>query len=251
MYLTYVDESGDTGLTGSPTRYFALSALTVHESRWRDLASCLVAFRRTMRSAYGLPIRVEIHASEYLRRPPVPGIQKHVRLAILRNLLDEIGKLNYVSVTNVVVKKAGKPAGYDVFELAWQTLFQRIENTIRYGNFPGGYASDKGMMFVDNTDGKKLLQLTRRMSVHNPIPNLGGGGYRNLPLLNIIEDPHHKDSQHSYLIQVADVNAYFLHQKYAPSKYILRQGARHYLNRLGSALNSRASRTNGFGIVEL
>ncbi|MGH2600854.1 MAG: DUF3800 domain-containing protein, partial [Dehalococcoidia bacterium] len=31
----YVDESGDSGLTNSPTRYFVLTGLVVHELRWQ------------------------------------------------------------------------------------------------------------------------------------------------------------------------------------------------------------------------
>lgn len=38
MYLMYVDESGDPGLTSSPTRYFVLSGIVIHELRW---AICL------------------------------------------------------------------------------------------------------------------------------------------------------------------------------------------------------------------
>lgn len=32
MYFMYVDESGDPGMLVSPTRYFVLSGLVVHES---------------------------------------------------------------------------------------------------------------------------------------------------------------------------------------------------------------------------
>ena len=49
MYLMYVDESGDTGLANSPTRYFVLSGIVVDESRWREFINALVAFRRTLR----------------------------------------------------------------------------------------------------------------------------------------------------------------------------------------------------------
>src|SRR5437867_598951 len=118
MYLMYVDESGDIGLTNSPTRFFALSGLVVHESRWRDLINGLLAFRRTVKAAYGLPLRTEIHASDYLRRPPVPLMARHVRLAILRNLTDELAKLSFISFTNVIVDKSNKPINYDVFENA-------------------------------------------------------------------------------------------------------------------------------------
>jgi hypothetical protein len=141
MYLMYVDESEDSGLTGSPTTHFALSGLVVHENQWRSLTDKLAAFRKAMRSAHGLPLREEIHASQMIRRSPVPEMKRHVRLAILRNFLDELAKQNCVSITNVIVAKANKPAGYDVFGNAWQALFQRFENTIKYGNFPGGLGS--------------------------------------------------------------------------------------------------------------
>jgi hypothetical protein len=253
MYLMYVDESGDSGLVNSPTRYFALSGLVVHESRWRDLVTAMVTFRQTIRTAHGLPIRTEIHASHYIRRPPIPGMQRHVRLAILRNLLDEIALQPYVSITNVIVDKVGKPAGYDVFEMAWKVLFQRFHNTMHYGNFPGGHRADLGLIFTDDTNGGKLTRLLRKMAVYNPIPNQRqyGPGYRQLPALKIIEDPHGKKSHDSHFIQAADVCAYFLAQRYAPNAYIRRQGARHYFNRLRAVLNLRAAAGHALGIVEL
>lgn len=165
----YVDESGDTGLGNSPTRYFALSGLVVHESRWRDFVNVLIQFKRTMKEVYGLPVRAEIHASEYINSR-VYGLERHLRLAILRNLLDELAKLDYISITNVVVDKNQKPADYDVFERAWQALFQRFENTLVYGNFPGGHRNDFGMVITDATNGTKLTRLVRRMSVYNPVP---------------------------------------------------------------------------------
>ena len=42
MYLMYVDESGDTGLVNSPTAYFVLSGIIVHESNWRQFLNHLV-----------------------------------------------------------------------------------------------------------------------------------------------------------------------------------------------------------------
>lgn len=90
MYLMYVDESGDTGLTPqSPTNHFVLSGIIVHESRWRDFINALIAFRKTLRSVYGLPVRAEIHASEYINTR-AHNLDKHVRLAILRYLREEI-----------------------------------------------------------------------------------------------------------------------------------------------------------------
>jgi hypothetical protein len=251
LYIMYVDESGDTGTENSPTRYFTLSGLTVHESRWRDLLNQLVAFRRTMKAVHGLPLRTEIHASHYIRSPPVEGMAKHVRLAIMRQLLDELAKIPYISMTHVVVDKVGKPAGYNAFDAGWQALLQRFDNTIGYGNFPGGHRNDKGMVISDNTDGLRLMRLVRRMGVHNPIPGMQGMAARNIPMMRVIEDPHSKNSADSYFIQACDVAAYFLHQKYDPCSYVRKKSAQHYFNRLGPALNRRASLNNGFGIVVL
>jgi hypothetical protein len=126
LYLMYVDESGDTGLTNSPTRYFVLSGLIVHESYWRELINTLVAFKRKMRTLHGLPVRAEIHASEFVNTRAY-DLERHVRLAILRNTLDELAKLDFISLTNVVVDKENKPDNYDVFHSAWGTLFNDLK----------------------------------------------------------------------------------------------------------------------------
>ncbi len=54
MYLMYVDESGDPGTVNSPTRYFVLSGLVVHELSWLATLDSLIDFRRRMRDTFGL-----------------------------------------------------------------------------------------------------------------------------------------------------------------------------------------------------
>lgn len=249
----YVDESGDNGLTGSPTTHFAISGLVIHESRWRDFVNQIVAFKKTMRTVHGLPVRTEIHAAHFIKGPPIANMKRHVRLAILRNFLDEIAKLDYISITNVIVDKSNKSPNYDVFTSAWQALFQRFENTLSYGNFPGAHRNDRGLVLTDATDGGKLQRMTRMMAVHNPVPHMAwaGPGYRNMPLLRIVEDPHPKDSKDSYFIQACDTTAYFLLQKFKPNSFIRRAGAQHYFHRLTPVLNTRTSQANEFGIVML
>lgn len=246
----YVDESGDTGLARSPTTHFALSGLAIHESQWRSFVTQIAAFRRTMKAAYGLPVRTEIHASEYLRRPPFPGMARFSRLAVLRNFIDELAKMNFISITNIVVDKTTKPAGYDVFTNAWQALFQRFENTLSYGNFPGAHNKDFGIILTDATDGRKLQKLVRKMSVYNPVPSLFGPA-RNMPILRVIEDPHPKDSRDSYFIQACDVVAYFLFQRFSANSFVRKAGAQNYFNRLTPVLNTKASLRNAQGIVIL
>ena len=252
MYIMYVDESGDTGLRNSPSTHFALSGIVVHESRWRDFLNILIAFRKTLRTVYGLPVRTEIHASEYINQRPI-NLDKHLRMAILRNCLTELAKIDFISITNVVINKQGKPAGYDVFSSGWGTLFQRFENTMLHGNLPGGHRNDYGIVITDATAGRNLLRQVRKMAVFNPIPNdpRYGIGYRNIPIQRIIEDPHGKDSRETYPIQMADVVAYFLYQRYAPNSYIRRKRVQRTFDRLLPVLNLHASRRNRLGIVEL
>jgi hypothetical protein len=253
MYLMYVDESGDTGLVRSPTSYFALSGLVIHESKWRDFVMQITLMRRTFRTVYSLPIRTEIHAAEYIRKAPISGMAPHIRLAILRNFIDELAQMNYISITNVIVDKNSKIPPYDVFTNAWQALFQRFENTLKNGNFPGAFRNDSGIIFTDNTDGKKLTNLVRRMSAFNYIPNMAwvGHGSRNIPILRVIEDPHPKDSRSSYFIQAADTCAYFLLQRFKPNTFVRQSGARNYVDRLIPVLNRRASYNHPLGIVVL
>jgi hypothetical protein len=250
MYLMYVDESGDTGLTNSPSPIFCLSGIVVHEKRWRDFVNRLIAFRRTLNSVYGLPIRTELHASEYIRYP-IHGLAKYERLSILRNTIDELAKTPDILITNIVVDKSTKGEGYDVFQNAWGTLFQRFENTLLHGNFPGGFKDDYGLVLTDATAGEKLSRMVRRMAVYNPIPSSFGAPARNIPIVRVIEDPYGKNSKSSLPIQMADVCAYFLHQRFKPNAYINRKNADRYFDRLQPVLNVSASRFDPLGIVKL
>ena len=253
MYLLYVDESGDVGLSGSPSRYFALSGLVVHELRWHETLDAIIDFRRLLRAKYGLKLREEIHAGHMIRKPgELARIPKSMRLRILRDVLDFEAALPDVSVICVVVDKQGKPADYDVFEQGWKVMIQRFENTLSRRNFPGPQnPQDLGLLIVDQTEEPKLRNLTRRMRVYNPIPNMDGIGYRQLPIRTLVEDAVHRNSLHSYFIQLADVNAYFLYQKLQPAGYIRKKGARNYLDRLNPVLCTVASAADPQGIVRL
>lgn len=204
-----------------------------------------------MRSVHGLPVRTEIHAAHFIKSPPIQGMPRHTRLAILRNTLDELAKMDFISITNIVVKKDGKPPDYDVFHHAWQALFQRFENTLKFGNYPGGHKNDFGIVLTDATDGRRLTRLMRRMSVINYIPSQFGLASRNLPILRIIEDPHPKDSRSSYFIQAADVCAYFAMQRVRPNAFVKRSNAERYFERLLPVLNKKAAPAHPFGVVVL
>lgn len=253
MYFLYVDESGDIGLTDSPTRHFVLSGLVIHELRWHDTLEEIITFRRSLRLRYDLRLREEIHAAHFIHRPgPLARIRKDLRLRLMRDVIDFLAGIPDISIINIVVDKEYKPPGYDVFQNSWIALIQRFENTIARGNFAGPKnPQDYGMLVVDRTDEPKLRSLARRLRRYNPVPSVGGGGYRQLPIRTLVEDPVHRDSLHSYFIQLVDVCAYFLQQKLLPNRYIRKKGARNYFDRLDPVLCKVASSHDPQGIVRL
>jgi hypothetical protein len=250
MYLMYVDESGDPGMGGSPTDYFALSGLVVHETQWRPLLDHLVAFRRRMNGAFGLKLREEIHSAHFINKPgTLKRIKRNDRLTILRHFADEIAKFPHISVINVVVRKTTKKPDFDPFEKAWQTLLQRFENTLQNNNFPLPlHNSEHGTIFADGLPQPKLRLVMRRMRRFNPIPSQFAGN-RNIPATRIVEDPNYRDSTSSLIIQAADLVAFVLYQHLAPNSYMKKNGGSNYINRLDPVLCHVAARNNRLGIV--
>lgn len=252
MYFMYVDESGDTGVVNSPTEYFVLSSLIVHELRWEACLNQLLEFRRRMRDAFGLKIHEEIHAAAMISNPgDLVRIPRNDRLTIIRMFADEIAKLPDVRSINVVAVKRPGDTSHSVFDRAWRALIQRFENTLANGNFPGPKnPEERGLVFCDSTDAR-LNMLIRRMRRWNPVPNQSqyGSGYRNLRLSYVVEDPIHRDSRKTYFIQTVDTIAYLIYQGKCPSSYIRRKDARRYFRKLKPIFLKRANWRNRFGIV--
>ncbi len=253
MYLMYVDESGDAGLHKSPTRFFTLTGLVIHELRWGDYLERIIEFRRRMRNTFGLLLREEIHAAHLINRPgDLVRIKRNDRLTIIRAFINELSAMPDLSIINVVVDKQGKPAGYDVMTKAWEALIQRFSNTLSHRNFNGPANPDeRGFIVPDNTEARKIRDLVRKMRRYNPVPNQFGGGYRNLQIDNLVEDPYFRDSRDSYLIQAADVVAFALYQHLEPSSFIKRKSAHNYFNKLDAQLCRVAAPRDPQGIVRL
>ena len=253
MFLMYVDESGDCGLDNSPSSYFVLSGVVIHELRWKICFDQILNFRKTIKKRFNLNLHDEIHAANFISKPgDLVRIKRNDRLSILRLYANEISSMSYLNVINIVVNKTTKAPPYDVFDKAWTALIQRFENTITKKNFNGPSNPDElGIIIPDNTDQKKLTKLSRKMRIHNTVTNTGGIGYRNLPIKNLIEDPFFKDSADSYFIQTADLIAYLLYQYKCPNKYMKKNGGEKYFKKLDPILCKVASNSNPLGIVDL
>ncbi|CAM3542841.1 DUF3800 domain-containing protein [Sphingobacterium prati] len=254
MYLMYVDESGDVGLHNSPTRYFVLSAIVIHELRWRQTLENLVEFRRFLRDSKGLKLRDEIHCTELISRPgDLIRIKRNDRLDIIKKCIDWLNIQTDLNIFSVVVDKQGRTD--DIFQLAWNTLVMRFENTISNKNFRGpSNTDDKGIILSDNTEGQKLRTLLRKMRHYNTIPNNSRfyeSGYRNLKINSVIEDPVFRDSQYSFLHQMNDVLAYCVRQRYQPNSYMKKKGGNNFYKRLENVIVKEVTSRNTFGIVEI
>ncbi len=256
MYLMYVDESGDCGLSTKSSPIFVLSGIVVHELRWQQTLGDLISFRSVLKQNFGLRLRDEFHASKFISRSGEVGqrISKSNRLAMIRLFAGKLAVIPDICIINVLVSKAGKKPQYDVFERAWTALIQRFENTISNHNFPGPANPDeRGIVFCDHTDDKKLMLLLRKKRHYNPVPNAQalGSGYRNLPLQYVIEDPSFRDSAHSYFVQAADLAAFLLYQRERPNTYIKMKSGHNYFARLTPVLCRVASPGDPDGIVRL
>jgi hypothetical protein len=249
----YVDESGDVGLTNSPTNFFILSAIVVHETKWRDTLTNLVEFRKILRDTKGLKLRDEIHSTEMINRPgDLVRIKRNDRLDILKKCIDWLNLQPSVRVFSVVVDKKNKTG--DIFELAWSTLLTRFHTTIAYRNFPAPVGSDnRGIIISDNTEGEKLRKLVRKLRHYNPIPNDRGfyvDGYRDMPITMIIEDPVFRDSKLSFLHQINDVVAYCARQLFEPNAYMKKKGGHNFYKRLANVSLTVVSKQKD-GIVRI
>lgn len=255
MFLMYVDESGDIGLVNSPTRYFVLTGIVLHELRWTQYLEQLITFRKQLKADFGLRLREELHASALVNTPgTLARIPKYDRLKILRLYADQLASMSDLTVINIVVDKQAKTVGYDVFDWAWRTLIQRFQNTLSHHNFHGPRnADDRGLVVPDATDDKKLRTLMRKMRRFNPVPSQQhfGGGTRNLLLTSVVEDPYIKNSADSFFIQSADLVAYLLYQKLSPNKYMKSKSGNNYFDRLDPILCKVASSSDKQGIVYL
>jgi hypothetical protein len=93
MFLMYVDESGDTGMVASPTRYFILTGLVVHELRWKTYLDQIVDFRQRMSKQFGFRVREELHAAAMLSKPgSLVRIRRNDSLTIIRGFANELAK---------------------------------------------------------------------------------------------------------------------------------------------------------------
>lgn len=212
MYLFYIDDSGDDGLKseGSPTDAFVLSALIVSDDEWLTTLDEVVDFRRFLRDQFGLRMRDELKAG-YLVHGAGPfdrlGTSDSARMRIYKMALRLQRKLGTLKTWAIVIHKdrwesQKRGDSTEMRRTAWGWMIQRIEAFTRHGR-------DTCIIFPDEGHPQFVRRMLRQMRRFSPVPSLLDPSQSlSRPATFVVEDPNFRQSHESYLIQLADLNAY-------------------------------------------
>ncbi|HKS79911.1 MAG TPA: hypothetical protein VJR23_00265 [Candidatus Acidoferrales bacterium] len=146
-----MDDSGDE-------RQRVFSVLAVPVDRWSVCLNQFHTFRRKLKAAESIFVRVEFHATEFVAgrgRISAIAIPKGARCRIFKEALAEIAGLPGVHLFN-----AAGPKNED--SRLFERMLNRINRTMQ--------AWDSKCILVSD-QGKDYSKLMRKMRVHNPIPS--------------------------------------------------------------------------------
>lgn len=208
MHFAYVDESGDIGSGGSRT--YSLGCILLDADDWPNRFDRLIAFRRHLRSVFGVPVRAEIKAN-YLLRNGGPfrrlGLSESARFAIYRQCMRLHPKLGFKTFA-VVINKAAHP-NRTADDIAWEYLLQRLERF--------SYYSDEVVMIVhDEGNALAVRKLARKARRAGTAGSMLGTGVLKRPFEQLLDDPVARDSKQSYFLQLADLTAYAAFRRHYP-----------------------------------
>ena len=200
MHLVYVDDSKDRKLA-------CFSALLVPVDGWNDCLDRLIGVRKTIAKSDGVPLRMEIHATNWLggKGRRVRHLDRQDRVRIFNYLLAGIAMLPGIQLINAAV-----PFHED--ERAFERMINRIDTNMRN-------VASQALIISD--EGKSYDKLLRRMRRHNFIPSgfgrwENGALSKNVRIGRIVEDIVYRNSERSLFIQAADCCAYALLRSESP-----------------------------------
>lgn len=205
MYLAYVDDSGDAGAKGSHT--YVLACVLVSASSWPRVFDDLLAFRRQLKTTFGVPVRAELKANDLIRNKGALGtlkLSERSRRRIYQLAMRMQRNLGTKTFAIVIDKEklALRAVPRDPREVAWEYLLQRLERlSTKTGNSPVILIHDEG----EAATIRRLMRCARRIGTAG---SAFGTGSLSRPATYLIDDPSPRDSKHSYFIQLADLNAY-------------------------------------------
>jgi hypothetical protein len=242
VYLASVDESGDRGLSGSET--YALACVLVRSSAWGQTFNGLIQFRRFLRERTKLPMRAEIKANYLIRNKGAfrdLALSEKARKFIYRGLIRLQPKLGLQTFA-ILINKPGlqtRRPNDDPMAVAWTFMMQRLERLTRH-------PQDQLLLIHDEGESGIVRQIARRFRRFGTAGSLFGGGYQIPPFVGLLDDPVSRNSQHSYFLQLADLNAYAAFRRtYPPPPHTAQIVPQLLWDELGDARFGAANRRSG------
>ena len=207
MQIAYYDEAGDDGFPNYSSPVFVLTSLYLHHLNWKDTYERVLSFRNYIKAAYGMPIKLEMHARQFLlNKKPYTDFRfvDKARLEIFSKFCEFIGSLDLRIINVAIIKTLIRNTGYQILDTSLKFSVQRIENDLN----PEINPNEKFMVITDEGRVGKMRKTTRRIQRINYIPSKFSSGSYRREIRTLIEDPLPKNSKESYFIQFADVFAF-------------------------------------------
>ncbi|MFD3038540.1 DUF3800 domain-containing protein [Mycolicibacterium senegalense] len=206
MLFAYVDESGNTGDPDKGgTLTYTLGCVLVHLDDWNSVFDEIVEFRRRVRTKFGVHLRPEIKANYLIRgsgdlsRYDLSPSQRNLIYRAHLRVLDGIGVRAFAVVINKGTRFSTPGA---CFDLAWETLLQRLERTSRDER-------EQFMVIHDEGENDAIRRWVRKARRHLTAGSaFTPGATRVNPADRLVDDPVPRRSDQSYLLQAADLVAY-------------------------------------------
>jgi len=258
MHLAYADESGDDGFPAYSSPLFVLTTIYLRYLQWKPSFERLHALRQQLRRDFGIPVKVELHAKQFLLgKNPYRSfdLTPATRVEIVERHCDVIGALDCRIVNAVIVKPRITVADYDVLDWAVKVAVQRLENDLK----PAIRSESRFLLITDPGRVGKMRTTTRRLQRINYIPSKFGPAPYRAEIQSMIEDPLPKDSKESFFVQAADLVAYVVYlygltvtgagkfSNRMPSEVTAARVVS-WLERLKPSLNLEAARADPFGV---
>lgn len=239
MHIVYIDDSGDR-------TYGTFSALIIPAKNWRESLDLLIDMRRDFQRRYGMFVRKEIHARDFVAGRGKVGsrsIPKGLRCEIFREILRTTLELPEAKMIN---------AYYNLKLDAW--AFERLINRInRQMEHLDSYAT----IYSDEGKAPRYTKIARKLRRNNPIPSRFGGwngvpgSLKDIPATRIIEDPQFIDSSQSLFIQQTDCSAYSLLKRERPFGRVMEYGLNEAFSELEPILIKQANKSDDLGIIRV
>jgi hypothetical protein len=206
VLLAFVDESGNTGaVAGGGSLTYSLGCVLVDADRWPSAFDELLYFRRRLRDRFSIPMRAEIKANYLVRSSGdirAIGLAPGERYVIYRAHMRVLRSLPARAFAVVLPKdRHASMTPTEVFDMAWETLLQRLSNTSRKESATFAVLHDEG----ENDAVRRWVRRSRRYLTSG---SAYGPGHLSNPARLLVDDPIPRKSHQSYFVQMADLVAY-------------------------------------------